>query len=142
MTEKQKARAWCLFVAWCLFALAAFQKARPIADAHHMPVIGIWVLTAVLATLYLVVTVVVVLAGQITWWAFRTLFLDAPESTKCECEEPGFFHSGVPGILAHMKNGRLAPGAGVERCDLCQRYASDAAALEKLRRRGLTKETG
>ena len=40
---------------------------------------------------------------------------------------------GIPGILAHMENGRLAEGAKVNRCDLCQRYPSDEAALEKLR---------
>ena len=52
---------------------------------------------------------------------------------RCECEKPGFFCSGIPGILAHMENGRLAEGAKVNRCDLCQRYPSDEAALEKLR---------
>jgi hypothetical protein len=35
----------------------------------------------------------------------------------CACEFPGDFHSGVPGILAAMERGRLAPGAVVERCD-------------------------
>ena len=53
--------------------------------------------------------------------------------TRCECEKPGFFCSGVPGILAHMENGRLAEGAQANRCDLCQRYPSDEAAFEKLR---------
>ena len=51
----------------------------------------------------------------------------------CDCEKPGHFCSGVPGILARMENGRLAPGAKVERCDLCRRYPSDEAAAEKLR---------
>jgi len=55
------------------------------------------------------------------------------DDTRCECEKPGFFCSGIPGILAHMENGRLAKGAKVNRCDLCQRYPSDEAALEKLR---------
>jgi len=55
------------------------------------------------------------------------------DHTRCECEKPGFFCSGIPGILAHMENGRLAEGAKVNRCDLCQRYPSDEAALEKLR---------
>ncbi len=54
----------------------------------------------------------------------------------CECELPGYFCSGVPGILAHLENGRLADGAEVERCGLCCRYPSDAAALEKLRELG------
>jgi len=54
----------------------------------------------------------------------------------CDCEKPGHFRSGVPGILAHLKNGRLTPGAKVERCDLCQRYPSDEAALERLRELG------
>ena len=56
---------------------------------------------------------------------------------RCECELPGFFCSGVPGILAHMENGRLAEGSDVERCDLCCRYPSDAAAREKLQELGL-----
>jgi hypothetical protein len=51
----------------------------------------------------------------------------------CACEMPGVFCSGVPGILARMENARLAPGAKVERCDLCQRYASDEEAHRKLR---------
>jgi hypothetical protein len=55
------------------------------------------------------------------------------DQTRCECESPGFFCSGVPGILAHMENGRLAVGTQVNRCDLCQRYPSDEAAFEKLR---------
>jgi hypothetical protein len=61
---------------------------------------------------------------------------DEQEDDRCECQDPGFFHSGVPGILAHMENGRLAEGAGVERCDLCQRYPSDEAALMRLRELG------
>jgi hypothetical protein len=55
------------------------------------------------------------------------------DHTRCECEKPGFFCSGIPGILAHMEDGRLAEGAKVNRCDLCQRYPSDEAAFEKLR---------
>ena len=55
---------------------------------------------------------------------------------RCECEKPGYFCSGIPGILAHMEHGRLAPGAKVERCDLCRRYPTDEAALEKLRELG------
>ncbi|MFH1265217.1 MAG: hypothetical protein ABIK89_05775 [Planctomycetota bacterium] len=58
------------------------------------------------------------------------------EDEPCECEKPGYFCSGVPGILAHVESGRLAQGGKVERCDLCQRYPSDAAALEKLRELG------
>ena len=56
------------------------------------------------------------------------------ESTdgRCDCELPGMFCSGVPGILACLKNGRLTPGARVERCDACERYPSDQAALQKL----------
>jgi hypothetical protein len=54
----------------------------------------------------------------------------------CECERPGYFCSGVPGILAHLENGRLAKGAKVERCGLCCRYPSDAAALERLQELG------
>jgi hypothetical protein len=60
----------------------------------------------------------------------------AEDDGRCECEQPGAFCSGVPGILAHMEGGRLAPGAGVERCDLCRRYPSDEAALDRLRELG------
>jgi hypothetical protein len=60
-----------------------------------------------------------------------------PDDECCDCERPGYFCSGVPGILAHIENGRLAPGAKVERCDLCRRYCSDEAALEKLRQLGM-----
>ncbi len=55
---------------------------------------------------------------------------------RCECEMPGLFCSGVPGILAHLENGRLPEEAKVERCDLCRRYDSDAAALQKLKELG------
>jgi hypothetical protein len=52
----------------------------------------------------------------------------------CECQEPGgFFHSGVPGILAHMGAGGVASGTKVYRCDQCQRYPSDADALARLK---------
>jgi hypothetical protein len=57
---------------------------------------------------------------------------DVSGTEPCDCELPGVFCSGVPGILAHIENGRLAPHCNVERCDLCQRYPSDEAALEKL----------
>ena len=50
---------------------------------------------------------------------------------KCVCEEPGYFYSGIPGIIAHVENGEFVPG-GVERCDVCQRVASDDSALEIL----------
>ena len=50
----------------------------------------------------------------------------------CDCEQPGYFRSGVPGILARVKNGRLVDGAKVERCDSCERYPSDKAAFETL----------
>jgi hypothetical protein len=56
---------------------------------------------------------------------------------RCHCEEPGHFNSGIPGILAHLEDGRLPQGCKVERCDLCRRYPSDAAALEKLRELGI-----
>ncbi len=56
----------------------------------------------------------------------------------CECDKPGYFHCGIPGILAHFENGRLAPGAGVERCDLCERYPTDDTARQKLIELGLT----
>lgn len=51
----------------------------------------------------------------------------------CECcEEPGRFCSGVPGILAAVENGRLVPGTEVQRCDFCERFPGDAAALARL----------
>jgi hypothetical protein len=56
----------------------------------------------------------------------------------CECQEPGsYFYSGVPGILAHMGAGGVATGTKVHRCDQCQRYPSDEAALAKLKELGL-----
>lgn len=51
---------------------------------------------------------------------------------KCECESPGPFFSGIPGILAAVNNGQLVPGAVAERCDQCERYPSDDAALKHL----------
>ena len=62
------------------------------------------------------------------------------EASPCDCELPGYFCSGVPGIMAHLKDGRLADGAGVERCDLCQRYPSDEAARTKLVELGIAHE--
>ena len=56
----------------------------------------------------------------------------------CECEAPGSFTSGVPGIIARMENGKLAAGASVERCDHCRRYTNDEAAHDKLVELGLT----
>ena len=61
----------------------------------------------------------------------------APDAEPCECERLGYFCSGVPGILARVENGRLAPGAKVECCDVCCRYPSDEAALAKLRELGI-----
>ena len=55
---------------------------------------------------------------------------------RCECELPGYFCSGVPGILAHLEHGLLPAGAKVERCDLCRRYDSDEVALDKLKELG------
>lgn len=54
----------------------------------------------------------------------------------CECEYPGYFNCGVPGILAWLENGRLIPGGTVEQCDLCRRYPSDDAALGRLKELG------
>ena len=59
------------------------------------------------------------------------------EPLRCECELPGDFCSGVPGVLAAMDNGRLHPQAVVERCDLCCRFDSDAAARARLVELGL-----
>ena len=62
---------------------------------------------------------------------------ESEQDTRCDCEQPGYFCSGVPGILAHVENGRASPNTEVERCDLCERYPSDEAAREKLRELGL-----
>jgi len=63
---------------------------------------------------------------------------DPPEDDKlCDCETPGFFYAGVPGILAHLHEGRVAPGALVERCDMCCRFASDEEAKARLRELGI-----
>ena len=59
-------------------------------------------------------------------WLIRT-------TLAVNAKKPGLCCFGIPGILAHMENGRLAEGAKVNRCDLCQCYPSDEAALEKLR---------
>lgn len=56
---------------------------------------------------------------------------------RCDCERPGVSRSGVPGIIARIENGRLAAGATVERCDACERFPTDTAALAELRRRGM-----
>ena len=56
---------------------------------------------------------------------------------RCDCERPGFFCCGVPGVLAHLKDGRVAPGAIVERCDACERIPSDEEALAKLKELGI-----
>jgi len=67
--------------------------------------------------------------------------LNLPEPAEgeepCDCETEGFFHAGVPGILAHLQEGRVAPGALVERCDRCRRLASDDEAKSRLRELGI-----
>lgn len=50
----------------------------------------------------------------------------------CDCELEGEFHSGIPGILAYVHDGKLDRGSVVERCDLCERYPSDEAARARL----------
>ena len=62
----------------------------------------------------------------------RKTVLVADQPVPCECQEPGTFCSGVPGIIAEVENCRLVLGGKVERCDACQRYASDQAAHDKL----------
>ncbi|GMU20580.1 MAG: hypothetical protein AMXMBFR13_06770 [Phycisphaerae bacterium] len=54
------------------------------------------------------------------------------EVLECECEYLGYFHSGLPGVLAHVVDNRLPKGASVERCDKCQRYATDKQARKAL----------
>jgi len=65
--------------------------------------------------------------------------VDRRTREPCDCELPGDFHTGVPGILAAMEDGRVAPQAIVERCDQCCRFESDAAALARLVELGLAK---
>jgi hypothetical protein len=61
-------------------------------------------------------------------------WLNMSEHRPCACEEPGeHLYSGVPGILAEMGAGGIVTGSHVERCDQCQRYPSDEAALAKLK---------
>jgi hypothetical protein len=67
---------------------------------------------------------------------------DLTDDEPCECELPGPYCCDVPGILAWLEQGRVPPGAGIERCDLCQRYASDAAAADALSELGLLQPVG
>jgi len=62
---------------------------------------------------------------------------DAGGPEPCDCEQPGLFFSGVPGIIARLEHGWLPIGVDVERCDACQRYPSDEAALAHLRELGM-----
>jgi len=62
---------------------------------------------------------------------------DHVDAEGCECEKAGDFHSGVPGILAPMEEGRVVLNSRVERCDFCRRFPSDAAAEAKLRELGM-----
>ena len=63
--------------------------------------------------------------------------VEAGMQERCDCELLGSFQTGVPGILAAMENGRVAPQSIVERCDQCCRFESDAAALARLVELGL-----
>ena len=76
---------------------------------------------------------VVITKGTILWRALGSHDYDGPyfetdelpveellrlfPKDLCECEQPGNFCSGIPGILARIDNGQLAEGAKVERCD-------------------------
>jgi len=61
----------------------------------------------------------------------------AKPSVPCDCQLPGQFCSGVPGILAQVANCHVVPGGKVQRCDACERYASDQAAHNKLAELGM-----
>jgi hypothetical protein len=65
--------------------------------------------------------------------------VDPRTREPCDCELPGYFHTGVPGVLAAMEDGLVAPRAIVERCDQCCRFESDAAALARLVELGLVR---
>jgi len=56
----------------------------------------------------------------------------AKPSVPCDCQLSGQFCSGVPGILAQVANCHVVPSCKVQRCDACQRYASDQAAHDRL----------
>lgn len=71
-------------------------------------------------------------------WMMKRGASAGPEGeATCDCQRPGYFCCGLPGILAHLEDGRLAPDASVERCDQCRRYESDGAARQKLVELGL-----
>lgn len=65
--------------------------------------------------------------------------LNEQEVTKpqCDCRGTGYFHSGVPGVLAHVEAGQVTPDAELERCDGCQIYPSDAEVRADLARLGM-----
>lgn len=63
--------------------------------------------------------------------------LEENESERCECEQPGYYYSGVPGIIARVVKGKLAPGDVPEKCELCDRYPYDADAAVKLAELGI-----
>jgi hypothetical protein len=51
---------------------------------------------------------------------------------KCgACEYPGYWTCGVRGVLAHVEGGKVV--GTVERCDACERFASDEIAERYLR---------
>jgi hypothetical protein len=51
---------------------------------------------------------------------------ECPVHSPCECQLEGYFHSGLPGVLAGVIDGRIV--SKVERCDTCERYDSDEEA--------------
>jgi hypothetical protein len=62
----------------------------------------------------------------------------ATDTERCDCELPGYFCCGVPGVLAHLEDGKVSLDCfRVERCDACERFESDAAAEAGLRELGL-----
>jgi hypothetical protein len=58
-------------------------------------------------------------------------------SPSCDCQTPGLFQSGVPGVLAQVVQGRLVPDTPVWHCPRCRRYPHDDAALAALRALGI-----
>ncbi len=66
--------------------------------------------------------------------------LSYEDDARCDCEVPGYYCCGVPGILAVIENGKVAPGAVVERCDACERFESDEEARQKLVELGMLDE--
>lgn len=59
---------------------------------------------------------------------FESVYLWNPPE-PCDCEQPGTFNCGIPGIVGSVESPDTA-----ERCDQCERFPSDEAARQELKR--------